>query len=163
MYSKFQKDGSAETLTLEVIGITTDVDKLNSEGTPNLRGNPHARELASAIETVLERDGRAMDPQFADLLREAKPYLRAVGSMPSTTATDILDFGTKRARLESNPAFAAKLTEMRDQVGPRAQDLFDQRFLPELKDALHEAHGILMHGTDRDGETLRLAMSMGRV
>ncbi|MBV6632975.1 MAG: hypothetical protein KI792_08090 [Alphaproteobacteria bacterium] len=163
MFSKFQRDGSAETLTLEVIGIATGIDKLQGEEKPNLRGNAHAKELVQAIDTVLARDGRAMDRDYAELLRKAKPYFHTLSQMPSAIKTDVIDLKTRRARLEDNESFATELSDMRSALDADARALFEKNYVPDVQAAVGEKARVTMHGNDRDGETIRLAIGMGRV
>jgi hypothetical protein len=133
MYGKHQKDLSAETVTLELIGLIRGNRQLPGEGMPQPHAARAAQEAALNIQRVLQRDGRAMARDFKELLRSAQPYLEQMGRLGSHKNTNILDFKSGSLRRETNPEFDGKLANMRDALDARAQAVFETHWIEDVR------------------------------
>ena len=133
MYGKYQTDLSAEAVTLELIGLIRAERLLPNEG----KAHPHAARAAGEavqnIQTVLRRDGRSMDRDFRELLTAAVPMLNKLAGLGSHKETNVYDMKSRSMRLEGNPEFDDNLSKMRDALNERAQAVFEEHWLRDVK------------------------------
>ena len=165
MYGQYQNDLSAEAVTLELIGLIRADRLLPNEG----KAHPHAARAAGEavrnIQKVLQRDGRSMDRDFRELLTAAVPLLDELAGTGSHKDTNIFDMKSGARRREGIPKFDEKLANMRDALDARAQAVFEEHWLGDVKREF-KALGLSRSRQEREAKgklKFDIAMGMGKL
>jgi hypothetical protein len=150
MFAKFKGNPSADTVTLEVIGVATGIFKFGGEEEISPETARNAGDLSSRVRGILRKPA-GMDPEIRAFLTDAQEKLADLALTPSAHRLNIIDLKSRQARLQDSPKFHQKLGAMRDDFGAWATDIFDRHFLPETKQLTavlpKDRDGLHHHGT----------------
>ncbi|MAJ65017.1 MAG: hypothetical protein CL558_14410 [Alphaproteobacteria bacterium] len=146
MFSRFLKQKSSKTLSVEIMGVIAGTRSL---GDPEKRRgsdpNRAADKLLRQIDTTLEREGYTTEPDIKRFLEMSKYGLRSLASIPSSIGEDIRlknpEHGTDPlVRLRrANPEWLRKLQAFQGSMKPEAEAVFERHFSREADQRIRDA------------------------
>jgi hypothetical protein len=137
MLGRFLRGPSADTLTLEIIGIVTGAEQLDV-GRNHTLGSKKAAKYVKHLKRVIDRNRRVLDRDTLQFLRDSHQHFKGLANTPSALADGPIMTGPMPGvaapiRVSPNPNWQEKFHQFRQEMhGPAAQ-VFESQYLPGFR------------------------------
>ena len=163
MFANFLRGPSADTLTLEVIGLVKSRDTFKG-GYQNAIGSETAKSYVRKIDRLMRENGKTIDPEVSGFLRDARQHLDWLGRMQSSVGTGKYTHGPYMTTqdIKPAPAWEARYQRFQTELDTRATKLFDERYLAEARQRHDDTRPDQRARVEKKHLDVQLARKMGR-
>ena len=163
MFAKLLRGPSADTLTLEVIGLVKSRKNLKN-GEAAMDSRRSAELYARRIDRLLRDNRKTMDPEVRTFLTEASRHLAQLGQMESTmiytTDRGVLGY---RLGTKPHPRWNNRYQQFQTELDTRATQLFDDRYLADAQQLHDQTAPDRRARLEKQNLGMKLARQMGRL